>query len=378
MHERPTFRTRKARHRARGRPVLGWLVVVWIISQIGLALAAQSLWLRDPMFGDKLVKLRQRIAERTTTVGPPATVVVVGSSRTCFAVRGDVMEGVFDAGGDRRTTAFNFGIPAAGPITNLLTVRRLLASGDLPDLFVIEVMPPLLGDRGTGPPEHPFLAPQRLRHDELDIVLADGFPPDVAGQWWDAELTPWYGMRFPLLGRVARPWLPWQLTYSCGRQADATGWLRPVLDSVTPAEYRYGVDRAAREYFGLLNMLRFDTPAFQAVWATATLCREHGVPVVLLLMPEGSDFRSWYPPHVEDDLTARIGELSRQTGATVIDARRWLADDAFSDSHHLLPAGATRFSERLAHAIAPFIPPGFFGAGVPPTSAPVACRRRAR
>jgi hypothetical protein len=279
----------------------------------------------------------------------------IGSSRTCFAVRGDVVESVIEPAFGRRVAAVNFGIPASGPVANLLMVRRLVMSADRPDVCVIELLPPLLADRGTGPAEHPFLNPERLRRDEVDIVRGFGFPNDVADKWRAADLTPWYGMRFPLVGRLAKTWLPWGVRFCCSRDADATGWLKPMYETVTADMYRTGVRRARLEYFDLLQSLKMDTPAFRALEETLTICRQNDVPAAVVLMPEGTDFRSWYPPPVEAELYACLDDLSRRTGVLVIDARRWLADGAFSDSHHMIPAGAMEFSERLARAVQPLV-----------------------
>jgi hypothetical protein len=341
-----------ARLRKHGRAAVGTLVLVWVASQFGLARAVEaSLWLRDPMFADKRVKFRQRIAERTTAAGRPLAMAFIGSSRTCFAVRGDVVEDTIEPATGRRVAAVNFGIPASGPVTNLLMVRRLVTSADRPDVCVIELLPPLLANRGTAPAEHPFLNAERLRRDEVDVVRGFGFPDDVADRWRAADLMPWYGLRFPLLGRVAKTWLPWGVRFCCSRETDPTGWLKPMYETVTPDTYRTGVLRARLEYYDLLQILQFDTPAFHAVEQSLTVCRQNDVHVALLLMPEGTDFRSWYPPAVEAELYARLDDLSRRTGVPVIDARRWFDDGAFSDAHHMVPAGATEFSKRLARAI---------------------------
>src|SRR4051794_814307 len=217
MHGRTRRALGPVQFRRRGRAAVLTLLAVWVGAQVGLARAIDAnLWLRDPFFGDKYATLTRHVAERTTAAGRPYTVVVVGSSRTCFGVRGDVIEGRLAARAGRPVAVVNFGIPASGPVTNLLTVRRLLEAGERPDRVVIEVLPPLIADRGPVPAEPPFLLPDRLRRDELDVVAACGFPPDeLRGPWRDAELVPWYGYRFPLLGRVAGSWLPWRLRFDC-------------------------------------------------------------------------------------------------------------------------------------------------------------------
>src|SRR5262249_53567033 len=98
------------------------------------------------------------------------------------------------------------------------------------------------------------------------------------------------------------------------------------------------------------------------------LCRREGIAAALLWMPEAGDFRAWYPPAAEAQISAFLAELSRGCGAPLIDARGWAADEDFADAHHLLPCGAAAFSARLCRdALPPLL-------GRLP-AAPVACGR---
>jgi hypothetical protein len=73
-------------------------------------------------------------------------------------------------------------------------------------------------------------------------------------------------------------------------------------------------------------------------------------------MPEGPAFRSWYGPGAWPRVRGLVDGLGREFGARVIDARCWMPEDAFSDSHHLLPAPAAVFTARLGReAIAPLL-----------------------
>src|SRR5689334_8878485 len=307
-----------------GRATVITLLVVGALSQAVLSRAVgRSLWLRDPLYADKELMLRQRIASRTTAAGPPLTVVMLGSSRTGYGLCGEVAERVLAEWCGRPAVAFNFGIPAAGPVTSLVSLRRLLAAGERPDLVLIEVLPPLLTAQLDSPQEHAFLLPERLRHEEIDLVLDHGFPAEkTRSRWWVAALAPVYGQRFPLLGRIVHTWLPWNLRFDSSRGTDATGWLRSVHDFVTPDEHRRGVALAHEEYYGLLQTLRLDGPAARAVGESLALCREHGVRAAMVLMPEGTEFRDWYPPCVEEEVYDFLGDLSYTYGAPLIDARR--------------------------------------------------------
>jgi hypothetical protein len=65
-------------------------------------------------------------------------------------------------------------------------------------------------------------------------------------------------------------------------------------------------------------------------------------------MPESSEFRGWYGPAGYAAVTAFAQQLSGEFGVPVYDARDWVSDDGFADGHHLIPAGAEAFTDRLA------------------------------
>jgi hypothetical protein len=74
---------------------------------------------------------------------------------------------------------------------------------------------------------------------------------------------------------------------------------------------------------------------------------------VLVLMPEGSEFRSWYPPSELPQIESFLGALQREYQVPLVDARTWIADDDFADSHHLLLPGAAQFTKRLGQEVFP-------------------------
>src|SRR5437879_4963703 len=131
----------------RGRAGLVWGLVFFATLQLGLAVAIE-LWLpelRDPQYAYKAARLRQRMAaDRDDRDDRPRNIVVLGSSRTMFGLQGERAERVMGSRLGRPVTVFNFGMVGAGPITQLVDLKRLLAQGIRPDLLVIEVLPPLL------------------------------------------------------------------------------------------------------------------------------------------------------------------------------------------------------------------------------------------
>jgi hypothetical protein len=79
-------------------------------------------------------------------------------------------------------------------------------------------------------------------------------------------------------------------------------------------------------------------------------CAEHDIRAAVVLMPESSAFRGWYGPAGYAAATAFARKLSDEFGVPVYDAREWVPDDGFADGHHMIPAGAETFTDRLAEA----------------------------
>ena len=53
------------------------------------------------------------------------------------------------------------------------------------------------------------------------------------------------------------------------------------------------------------------------------------------------------PSAKAEEVEAFINRLARRYEVPVIHSREWMDDAAFADAHHLLPAGAAIFTERL-------------------------------
>src|SRR5262249_5810031 len=143
----------------RGRAALLWGAAVFALVQVALAVAIESRYphLRDPYYGYKEERFLPRLAAMPVQ---PRTVVMLGSSRTSNGLCGQEVERLL-AGPDGKPVVFNFGLPGSGPLTHLLTFRRLLARGVTPDLLLIEVMPAFLA--GQVPvPEVEQMAAHRL------------------------------------------------------------------------------------------------------------------------------------------------------------------------------------------------------------------------
>ncbi len=88
-------------------------------------------------------------------------------------------------------------------------------------------------------------------------------------------------------------------------------------------------------------------PACDALRELLDDSRRDGVKTALVVAPEGPEFRGWYPPKTWRTIRVWLERLSREYDAPLVNAREWIDEDDFMDSHHLLKAGAARFTERL-------------------------------
>lgn len=340
----------KRRRRARGAILWGLLAFATIQVALEAAVERQPKW-RDPAYAEKLLKLQRRLpaAPDNTPV-----VVVLGSSRTQNDIDASHLEEELAARCGRRVSAFNFGLKAAGPLNELIVLRRLLADKVRPDLLVVEVMPAFLAETG-GPFLFTFFPPHTFSIEELSLI--DGFSSGagLGHDWWKGRLIPSQTHRLGLMHDVALSWLPPDAWSTSVGSCDDAGWQSLWRDAQTDERREKGMEWARREYIDHFKNFRLGGSSCRALTEILNLCRAEGIPAALLLLPEITEFRSWYSPDVEDQLEAFLGDLGRKYAATVINGRAWVTDEEFFDGHHLLPQAATDFAERLGPRLSPLL-----------------------
>ncbi|MDY3555874.1 DUF1574 domain-containing protein [Gemmata sp. JC717] len=333
--------------RRRAAAALGAGVVAFAAVQAALgALSAVTWWAADPVYEDK----RERLA-RVERSAPPgaARVLLLGTSRSGNGFDAGRVSGASERAG-APAVAFNFGVPGAGPVTQLVYLRRLLADGHRPDVLVIEVLPALLSDAPAGPIETRVMTGDRLARDEVELLAGYGFPVDrLRRQWREAAVLPVHAHRFKLVSRVAPDALPWSLQTQGGRTPDPHGWRPTLVDQVGDEERARRTTDAAIEYREAFAHELPAGPAAAALRDVLTLCRRERLSVALVLFPEGTTFRALYAPGAELRLQQFLAGLSAEFGCPVTDARGWAADDQFVDGHHLLRPGADAFTDRFIH-----------------------------
>jgi hypothetical protein len=221
-----------------------------------------------------------------------------------------------------------------------------------PDLFLIEVLPPLLTDYFVE-------ADNRLPADRLgrsDLKLLERYVASkqrLKEDWWLSNAVPCYSHRFAIMSWAAPSYHPLRLRQDWFRECDRSGWVDTPAPMNTHQWRAAALEHARREYVAGLEIFHLGGLSCQALREQLEICRQEGIAAALVLMPEGSDFHSWYRPADWAEIERFLTELSREFGAPIVNAREWIADEGFSDSHHLLKAGAEKFTQRLGREVLP-------------------------
>jgi hypothetical protein len=336
----------------RGRAALLWGVVFFVGGQLALTVVTER-WrpeLSDVEYGTRLAHLRQRLAEAPDR----PLLLVLGSSRTGTGFRPDALP-VYRSADGQSPIICNFALTGAGPLTELLCLRRLLSQNIRPRWVLVEVLGPVLHADGFLA-EDRRIQPHRLFWFDLPLMARyadDG--GEFLQRWLPPKMLPCFAERFTLLARFAPPWQTQQsparaeLDYF-QRHLDPSGWL--PHPPVSPEWSRRSLDAALSGYSPYFNQYRVSPLPDQALRELLDLCRREKIAVVLFNTPEASAFRSCYvTADTGWQLQAYLTGLSREYRIPWVNAQEWLTDDCFADGHHFLPTGATAFTERLGREV---------------------------
>jgi hypothetical protein len=272
-------------------------------------------------------------------------VIMLGSSRTDGGFEARRLDGL-PAPDGRPLLAYNFGVPAAGPIHEYLYLRQLLERGIRPRLLLVEFLPPLFNDgRSRLISEENWTIPAWMSPLQLvRIAPYLAHPIRKEREWVEARLAPWYVHRPSLTGWVQEKLYPPSPPHTIPWYHDRWGMRYP--ETLSPAEYafRSGV---ARDYIPTLGRFRMGKEPARAMRDLLECCRREQIPVMLVLTPESAEFRSWYSPECRATTMGLLKNLRTAYGVEVIDATHWLNDDDFVDGHHLDVTGVEKYTTRL-------------------------------
>lgn len=330
-----------------------WGVGFFALFQLLLTLALEFWWTRgrDPFYGAKVARLKGRLRQAPDS----RVVVMVGSSRTGDGLRAVPFETELAHDLGQPLVIFNFGLPGAGPPTQLLQLQRLLAEGIKPSLVLIEILPVDLDDRlGVSTLR---LAAERLSwHDLQQIRTYPLHAHPLRQAWREARLVPWYAQRFNILSAIMPTLLPLHLRQDSYVNCDSCGWSAPAVGRHSPEERQWASARALKSYRPKLDSFQIGPASCQAVRLILHECHHHAIQAACVLMPEGPDFRSAYSERIWQQINPFLDQLQQEFQAPIVNARDWIEEENFFDSHHLAPDGAAQFTERLAReAILPLL-----------------------
>jgi hypothetical protein len=325
-----------------GRAVLVWSLAFYALAALAVNLVVDRYPSKEEaLYRTKLERLQEAVRERPDH----SLVLMLGSSRTDAAFQAGRFDGLPGPDG-WPVLAFNFGIPAAGPLHEQLYLREVLDLGIRPRLLLVEFLPPLF----TRPyrdliSEEKWTSPAWLRASQL-IRLCPYFadPSGKISDWIEARVAPWYVHRSALQKWAEAGLTPRSTVRSLVRSTDSFGWR--AHEAPTPEER--GFYRAmASNYVPSLASFHLGTGPTRAMHDLLECCRSEHIPVVLVVTPESEEFQSWYSPRCQAQTDRLLDDLRRSYGVEVVDTRQLLGKEDFTDGHHAAEDGATLFTTHL-------------------------------
>jgi hypothetical protein len=347
---------RRAKDAIRGRAILGWSLVFFAATLLCLNLGLDNWWpeVRDAHNGPQLLVKQQRLRARIAAAPNRPLVLMLGSSITLMGFRAELLDGMPAADG-RPILAFNYGLFKTMTYGETMLWHSLRRKGVRPRLLLIEVVPLFLdsGAVGRWSEEDAALYVPGIRAAELPwLARLVPRPAELCWTWLESRLLPpfspcgqaiWRRLRGGSLPREARDLYGLATMGPCG-------WV-PCPWNVPPEKrprlIRDLQDSWRGQYPETFSHFRIGAGPRRALTDLLELCRTDGVPVALVMMPQGSGFRAMFGADMESRLQQFLGEVRDQYGVPTVDARAWLPDEAFSDHVHLCADGATRFTNRF-------------------------------
>jgi hypothetical protein len=353
--------SRKRKSSARARAALAWSLALLAGLQIGVHLLLKAdPELGDAEFGRKLSYLRATLAANP---GRPL-ILTLGSSRMATAFRPDALPELPTTAG-ASPVAFNFAMVGTGPEMSHLVLHRLLAAGIRPAWVFVEYWPP-------------FWTTERRLYDfrrQIDIGRLDVPSVRLLGGylsthrylysfWIEHKLIPIYAYRSVLLRRFAPGLIAASPQPELRLQSlQAAGWWSP-RNTANPDYDRQVLAEMLAHYRPILKRSQSRTIPDRALRATLDLCRRNQIHATVIVLPEGDEFRKIYPAATLARVDEYLARIQRECAVSVLDAREWIEESAFMDSHHLFPTGATQFTRRLgAEILAPQVARGLSSDG---------------
>ncbi len=312
-----------------------------------LVVQRRHIELRDPEYGYRLTTLKGGIRREPDR----PLLILLGSSRTELGiVPSQLQSGISES--DKSPFVFNMALAGSGPVLELLCLKRLLAEGIHPRWVMIEVLPATLFEEPVWSNRR-FLDVNRLSVEDLQLLSKYTPVPDrLLSLWVESHVVPCDTHRFLLMSRYAPQWLPQGVRTDEWRIMDQNGYHHGVFSLVGAEQLRpKRIVIAERQYASALKRFVLSSISDRAMHDLLDLCYDQHIQPLLYLMPEGDQFRSWYPPAVDKSIRTYLEKLTQEYGLPLVDARKWMREEDFVDSHHLVEPSAWAFSKRFGTEI---------------------------
>lgn len=334
------------RMKRNARALLWWIPFWYVLAQLIVAFWMDESWLlnRTQVERDKWKHLHDRLAQAPDR----SLVLMLGSSRTDWAFQAGRLDGQPGPDG-RPLLVYNFGVPTTGPMHEALYINDLLDEGIRPRLLLVEFVGTHFNQsrRAILSEEH-FTVSRWLTAHQLLF-----FRPYLSNrnrslrEWLEGRLAPWYAFRWSihehLQGKhsLKRPY------DQARRPMDAWGCRLLWEDPNTPEFRALRWAGAVKMYGDSLQRFRLGKGPAQAMRDLLTRCRREHIPVALVMMPVTPEFHNLINPQGRAQLENFLAELRGCYDVEFIDASDWLAKEDFDDGHHVLKAGARKFTTRM-------------------------------
>ncbi len=335
--------SRQRRLRQGGRSVLLWAVALYVATQCAMGFITPR-W--QPSQAINETRKRRRLLELAASEPARPLVLTLGSSRMSWAYRSERTNGQRGPDG-RPLLAYNFGVPAAGPIHERQYVEEMLQAGIRPRLLIVEYLPLFLCKPGHNITSEEGMTAAHCMSPAQLLRMAPYFasPNRKVGEWFAARLAPCYAYRADIHEEL-REFIT-GLPGETSPPVDEWGW-RILHKYPVHADLKALYSACSYGMYGpSLAHFRLGTGPVRALFDLLALCRRERLPVALVVMPESSKFRGLYSPAADTAAANVLAEAQDRFAVPVINARLWLADEDFEDGHHVVLAGAERFTARL-------------------------------
>ncbi len=165
--------------------------------------------------------------------------------------------------------------------------------------------------------------------------------PFVVRLGFRKSLLPLFEYRARLVQAAALPLVPrpqigeWVKHLGDWTPADASGWSPAPWEPATAEVKRRVLKNGLEELKPLVDPVRIDPRSDAALRELLEECRTRGIKVALMIMPEPSVTRGWYPPPARALIRAYLGRFHREYQVPIIDTRDWVPDEDFVDTCHM-------------------------------------------